>query len=58
MRNDLATALSHERYIVEVDEIAKAEYRIFVKALRAGLQLKQELPDSSVKVRDADEAAH
>jgi hypothetical protein len=28
---------------------------IFVKALKASLQLKQEFPDSSVKLRDADE---
>jgi hypothetical protein len=27
MRNDLATDLSRERYVVEVDGIAKAEYR-------------------------------
>jgi hypothetical protein len=46
MRNDLA----HERYIVEVDGIAKAE---------ASLQLKQELPNCRVKLRDAgDETAH
>jgi hypothetical protein len=32
MRNDLTTDLSHERYVVEVDGIAKAEYPIFVKA--------------------------
>ena len=54
MRNDLATDLSHECYIVEVDGIA-----IFVKALKAGLQLKQELPNCRVKLRDAgDETAH
>jgi hypothetical protein len=35
MTNDLAT--DHERYVVELDGVAKAEYRIFVKALRAGL---------------------
>jgi len=40
---------------VEVDGIAKAEYRIFVKALKAGLQLKQELPNSRVKLRDVDD---
>ena len=49
MTNDVAT--DHERYVVEVDG---AEYGIFVKALRAGLQLKQELPDSRVKLRDAN----
>jgi hypothetical protein len=58
MRNDLATDHSNERYVVE-DGIAKAEYRIFVKALKAGLQLKQELPNSRVKLRDPrDETAH
>jgi hypothetical protein len=40
MRNDLATDHSNERYVVEVDGIAKAEYPIFVKALKAGLQLR------------------
>ena len=59
MRNDLATDLSRERYVVEVDGIAKAEYPIFVKALKASLQLKQELPNSRVKLRDArDETTH
>ena len=59
MRNDLATDLSRERYIVEVDGIAKADYPIFVKALKASLQLKQELPNSRGKLRDAgDESTH
>jgi hypothetical protein len=59
MRNDLATDHSNERYVVEVDGIAKAEYAIFVKALKASLQLKQELPNCRVKLRDAgDETAH
>jgi hypothetical protein len=59
MRNDLATDLSRERYVVEVDGIAKAEYPIFVKALKAGLQLRQELPNCRVKLRDAgDETTH
>jgi hypothetical protein len=55
MRNDLATDHSNERYVVEVDGIAKAEYPIFVKALKAGLQLRQELPNCRIKVRDADD---
>ncbi len=57
MKNDLATDFSQECYVVEVDGIARMEYRIFVKALRAGLQLKQQLPNSRVKVRDAGEEA-
>jgi hypothetical protein len=42
-----------------VDGIAKAEYPIFVKALKASLKLRQELPNCRVKLRDAgDETAH
>jgi hypothetical protein len=55
MKNALATDPSHECYIVELDGIAKFEYRVFVKALSAGLQLRHEFPNSSVKLRDADE---
>jgi hypothetical protein len=59
MRNDFATDQTRERYVVEVDGQAKAEYRTFVKALTAGLQLKQDFPGSHVKLRDADyETAH
>ena len=58
MKNELANDLHSERYVVEIDGIAKSEYRVFVKALTAGLQLKQEFPNSSVKLRDADETAH
>jgi hypothetical protein len=59
MRNDFATAQSVERYVVEVDGQAKAEYEIFVKALKAGMQLRQEFPNSDVKLRDAgDETAN
>jgi hypothetical protein len=59
MRNDLATDLSRERYVVEVDGMAKAEYPIFVEALKASLQFRQEPPNCRVKLRDAgDETAH
>jgi hypothetical protein len=55
MRNDFATDHTRERYVVEVDGQAKAEYRIFVKALTAGLQFRQEFPNSHIKLRDVDE---
>jgi hypothetical protein len=59
MRNDFATAQSLERYVVEVDGKAKAEYENFVKALKAGMQLWQEFPNSDVKLRNVrDETAH
>ena len=46
-----------ERYVVEIDGITKSEYSVFVKALTASLQLRQEFPHNSVKLRDADEKA-
>ena len=58
MKNDHAADLTHERYVVEIDGVAKSEYRVFVKALTAGLQLKHEFPNSAVKLRDADETTH
>jgi hypothetical protein len=39
MKNDHAADLTDERYVVQVDGIAKAEYPVFVKALKASLQL-------------------
>jgi hypothetical protein len=59
MRNDFATDHIRECYVVEVDGVAKAEYPIFVKALTASLQLKQELPNCRVRLRDVgDETSH
>ena len=57
MKNDLANDSSCERYLVEIDGITKSEYSVFVKALTASLQLKQEFPHSAIKLRDADEKA-
>jgi hypothetical protein len=59
MRNDFAADHNRERYVVEIDGHAKAEYRIFVKALTAGLRLRQEFPNSDIKLRDVgEEIAH
>lgn len=59
MRNDFVTDPSPELYVVEVDGQAKAEYPIFVKALTAGLQLRQAFPGCRVTLREADnETAH
>jgi hypothetical protein len=55
MKNELANDPLSERYVVEIDGIARSEYCGFVKALTAGLQLKQKFPNCSVKLRDADE---
>ena len=52
--DQLANDTFRERYVVEIDGIAKSEHSVFVKALTASLQLKQEFPYRSVKLRDAD----
>ena len=57
MKTELANNPSSERYVVELDGMPKSEYCVFVKALTAGLQLKQEFPNSCVKLRDAEEEA-
>jgi hypothetical protein len=57
MQTKLANDSPRERYVVEIDGITKSEYSVFVKALTASLQLKQEFPHSLVKLRDADEKA-
>ena len=54
MQTKLANDTFRERYVVEIDGIAKSEHSVFVKALTASLQLKQEFPYRSVKLRDAD----
>ncbi len=55
MKYVLANDPSQDRYIVEIDGVAKFEYRVFVEALSVSLQLKKELPTSSIKLRDAVE---
>jgi hypothetical protein len=55
MKTENANNPSSERYVVELDGMPKSEYCVFVKALTAGLQLKQEFPNSRVKLRDVEE---
>ncbi len=56
MNSALANDPSQERYIVEIDGVAKFEYRVFVEALSVSLELKKEFPTSSIKLRDAVDA--
>jgi hypothetical protein len=57
MKNALASDPSRECYVVEIDGVVRFRYRVFVKALTASLQLRQEYPNSAIKLRDADENA-
>ena len=44
--------LSPESYVVEIDGKIESVYRIFVEALKAGMELKQKFPKSQIKVHD------
>jgi hypothetical protein len=45
-----------EHYVVEIDGKIRSEYEIFIEALKAGMELKQQFPHSHIKVLDIDEA--
>jgi hypothetical protein len=55
MSNDLPSNVSHECYVVEIDGIKQSEHRIFVEALKCGMELKRQYPHSAVKMRDAED---
>ena len=44
-----------ELYIVEVDGVKKSEHRVFVEALKCGMELKIRYPRRNVKLHDADD---
>ena len=55
MKNALACDSSGECYVLKIDEVSQLEYRVFVQALSAGLQLRHDFPNCSVKLRSVDE---
>ena len=55
MKNALGMILPRECYVLEIDGIPQFEFRVFVQALSAGLQLRHDLPNCRVKLRAADE---
>jgi len=57
MHNNQATDTRQELYVVEVDGVKKSEHRLFVEALKCGMELKIRHPRSKVKLRDADNNA-
>jgi hypothetical protein len=44
--------LYSESYVVEIDGKVESVYRIFVEALKAGMELKRKFPKSQIKVHD------
>ncbi len=51
--HDTTSSIPGELYVVEVDGVRKSEHRIFIEALKRGLELKRQYPRSDVKLRDA-----
>ena len=56
MKNALGNDPSSECYVLEIDGVPQLEYRVFVQALSAGLQLRHDFPNCTVKLRAADES--
>jgi mitochondrial fission protein ELM1 len=56
MSNELANR-NEELYVVEVDGIKKSQHRVFIEALKCGMELKRSYPSSEVKLRDAGATA-
>jgi hypothetical protein len=48
--------IPEELYVIEIDGIRTSEHRIFIQALKRGLELKRQYPCSDVKLRDAHPA--
>jgi hypothetical protein len=55
MKNALGNDPSSECYVLEIDGVPQLEYRVFVQALSAGLQLRRDFPNRRVKLRSANE---
>ena len=55
MKDALVSDSPRESYVVEIDGVPKIEFRVFAKALFAALQLRQDLPHCTVKLRATDE---
>ena len=54
MEADTQTAAVSESYVVEIDGQIGSVYRIYIEALKAGMELKQRFPECQIKVHDAD----
>ena len=54
LQNDVGRTF-HELYVLEIDGVKQSEHRVFIEALKRGLELKRQCPRSDVKLRDAHE---
>jgi hypothetical protein len=54
VKHDLPNNASHDEYLVQIDGITASEHLGFVEALKVGLTLRQQHPQSEVKVRETE----
>ena len=54
MEADTQNAAFTEFYVVEIDGRLRSAYRIYIEAIKAGMELKQKFPNSFIKVHEAD----
>jgi len=54
MEADTQDAAFPESYVVEIDGKIRSAYRIYIEAIKAGMELKQRFPNSLIKVHEAD----
>jgi hypothetical protein len=52
MQSDRTSRTSHELYVVEIDGVKQSEHRVFIEALKRGLELKRQHPRNDVKLCD------
>ena len=52
MSNDLVNDVTPDDYFVEINGKATSEHLGFIEALKVGLKLRQQYPQSDVKVRE------
>ena len=53
MEADTQNAAFTESYVVEIDGKIRSAYRIYIEAIKAGMELKQKFPHSQIKLQDA-----
>jgi hypothetical protein len=54
MKNNLVDGVPQDEYLVQIDGTTASEHLGFVEALKVGLKLRQQHPQSDVKVRETE----
>jgi hypothetical protein len=57
MKENISNNTSHEEYSVQLDGVTASEHLGFVEALKVSLKLRQQYPQSHVKVLETETSA-